>query len=173
MPDAPETTAVTIPARYGHYLKCTSPLVLPRQVCAKCGSRQADGVLRHDNTSYYSPWIWLTVFISPFLMAIFYLLTRKNLNVDYYLCPKCADARKIRVVTTTVVSLVATAIVVGGFAVGEVFWVGYGFLVLIGSLFALASSQSAPIKALGHDGTHFTVKGLPEKVIDDLEEPIQ
>lgn len=143
----------------GEYLHTTSPLVLPSHRCVKCGSAEPGGTFRRDMVNYVNPFIWLTLLISGLLTIIVYLVARKQIDVAYYLCPRCADRRKIGQVTTSLVSMVSIVGLVVGMLSGGLELTGMFAAALIISWLGRILVVRPPLRAVSHDQGYFSLKG--------------
>lgn len=153
----------------GHCLRAESPLVLPSQVCARCGSTEQGGTIRSDVVTYVNPWIWLTAFISWIITWIAYVATRKRITVQYYLCPDCADKRKIRTTTSRAVSLVSLVGVVAVLFAGEAALLAPFIAALTAGSIGLLISARPALRATSHDDGVFLLKGASPEVLRTMQ----
>lgn len=154
----------------GDCVQTRGPLRLSGRICVKCGSREKGGTIRNDAVSYVSSWIWLTVFISWLLTMIVYFGTRKRINVQYYLCPECADKRKIRTVTSGLVFAVSLLGVIGVVLAGESTLLLAPFLgALCISSLTLTFSARPPLRAIAYDEGCFSLRGISPELLDSME----
>jgi hypothetical protein len=153
----------------GQCVRSHSPLLLPGHVCVRCGSREPGGVIRDETVTYVSPWVWLTMLISWLVTLIAYYGTRKRIDVQYYLCPQCADRRKIRTVTSALVTLGSVAGLVVGIGFGE--WTVVA--PFLGSFFvssiAWLAFSGPPLRAVTHDAGQFSLKGASPELLATLD----
>jgi hypothetical protein len=143
----------------GTSIHAHGPLRLPTRVCVQCGSTEKGGTIRTDKVNYVSPWIWLTAFISLLVTWIVYLAARKQMDVQYYLCPKCADKRKIRTMTSSLVnvgSIVGMILVV---LIGDASMLSPFLGAFVLSAVAAYISSKPALRAVGHDDGCFKLKG--------------
>lgn len=143
-----------------------SPLLLPAHQCVKCGSSEPGGALHSDVLAYVSPIVWLTFLISGLITIIAYLLTRKPIQVQYYLCPKCEDRRKVAATTTSLVGIASVLGMVASLAGGpfEVF-LGAFFI----ALFARILFVRPPLRAIAHDDGVFSLRGASPRFLQAIE----
>ena len=101
---------------------------------------------------------------------IAYLATRKRITVQYYLCPACADKRKIRTLTSSIVTFVAFAGLIVGAATGTWSMIApFAGAALVSSVAWLAFA-SAPLKAVAHHDGLFSLKGASPIFLESVEE---
>ncbi len=169
----PQSDALTV-RRYsvrGPCLEGHGPMVLPTHVCVRCGSTEPGGTVHREKLTYYNPWIWLTALLSLFITMIAYIATKKSLEVEYYLCPDCADKRKIRSVTSGLVTITALFGAFFGMGIGSSTLVAPALAVaMFSSIFWLALSRP-PLRAVRYDGmTHrFSLVGAHPRFLSELE----
>lgn len=153
----------------GEYMRASGPLILPAHRCVRCGSTEPGGEIRNDIVTYVNPWIWLTVFISWVVTWIVYLVSRKQIEVQYYLCPRCADRRKIRTVTSSAVTGVSMFGIIAAGVLGE--WTL--MMPMIGAFFvssiAWMITSSPPLRAVVHDDGRFSLKGASRSFLDSID----
>lgn len=131
--------------------------VLPR-ICASCGSTERGGE-DVDRALFWTPrWIYATFLVSPLLYPIAYFATRKSLQTQYYLCPKCAAKYSASRKLTSM----SWATLGAAMAVGVVF--GAAEVVLLSSLavfmvmLAMVFMIRPPVKISSYDEGTFVLK---------------
>lgn len=164
-----------LPVRHDHHVAgqhiCSrSPLMLPQHVCVRCGSRKPGGVVKTETISWVHPAVWFTALISLFITWIAYRMTRKRIIVRYYLCPDCADRKKIRTVTAGTVAWVSAIGFFAGPVVGMSMF-GTFFFTFLCSTVAWAVFRSAPLTAVAHDDGLFTLKGASPELLEATRLP--
>lgn len=145
------------------YLRTRGPVVLPAHACARCGRRHSGGKILCDVVQWVHPVVWLTLIISPLLTLFTYLVARKRTNVQYYLCPECADRRRIRRITTALIALISLGGLGASITLGE--WAFTTFLASLGISVAIPLLFGrAPVKASGFKDGHFLLN-VPRPVL--------
>ena len=141
-------------------------MVLPAHRCVKCGSTEKGGTIHNEVINYVNPFIWLTLLISGLITIIAYFWSRKPIRVQYYLCPKCDDRRRIRNITTNLVLMIS---VMGMFltALGGPFevFIGGFFIALLARIIFVRPALSASV----HDNGWFSIRGASPKMLAALQ----
>lgn len=140
----------------GKHVVGRGQLVLPAHRCVKCGSTEPGGQIQQHRVNYVNPLIWLTFFISGLITLAAYFLTKKPIDLQYYLCPKCEDRRRIARVTVSLVGItsmigMAASVVGGPF---EVF-LGAFLIALVARLLLIRS----PLRPVAHDDGWIALQG--------------
>lgn len=150
----------------GDYVRSQSPLVLPSHRCVKCGSVEPGGAIHRDVVNYVNPFVWLTFLISGLITIIAYFWTRKPIHVQYYLCPKCEDKRRIRGTTTSLVLFIS---VIGLFMsiMGGPFEMFLGAFII--ALISRLLFVRPPLSAAVHDNGWFALRGASPKMLAALQ----
>lgn len=150
----------------GDYMRAQSPLVLPAHRCVKCGSTEPGGAIHREVINYVNPLVWLTFLISGLITIIAYFWTRKPIQVQYYLCPKCDDRRRIRGITTNLILFIS---VIGLFmsVMGGPFEMFLGAFAI--AFFSRILFVRPPLSAAVHDKGWFSLRGASPKMLAALQ----
>ncbi len=147
--------------------------VLMPQVCVSCGSSERGGELLNRKL-YWSPkWTYATLLISPLLFFLCYYAARKNLQAQYYLCPRCAErARKVRVGTS--VGWLALLGSVGlAFVAGSAEVVIMSSFVVFFAMLLLAMIGRAPLRITSFQEGRFILQAKAAAYAERIGAPLQ
>jgi hypothetical protein len=149
-------------------IQTRSPLLLPADLCVKCGSHDPAGKTYEKKVYYVSKWLVLAIFLNLLIMLILYMILRKKLEVLYHLCPECLQLRKKRILLS-VAGL-------GGALLGFGFGISLPSMPLLlisgiaafASLIALIIFANPPLRARAYSSGLFTVKGASPEFLDQI-----
>lgn len=153
----------------GDKIHSYSPLVLPVDLCVKCGAEGDHGVTKTKKL-YYTPWwVALTILISWIITIILHFVLRKRLDATYHVCETCDGKRKKKIwgsVGTLVVTLVLFFVGVGNDHPVLLFVGGAGFVI---ALIALIIFAMPAIRPKSFNAGLFVVQGADPTFLQRLQ----
>lgn len=137
-----------------------SPLELPHY-CARCGVEASKGPRINKTIYYFSPLVWLGLFVYPIFAWLAYYHTRKPLQASYSLCDRCASVVKTKkrvMIAAWAVSAVALVVAVWllglhDSSAGIIFYAVTFYAAAVATFIA-----RSPLRAVGYRNGVFTVK---------------
>lgn len=145
----------------GNLIMCGSPVALPA-ICVVTGETE-DVVPMHKTVTWVPKWIYITLLAGLLILAIVYLIVRKECKTSYYLSRRLRNRKRWMIFGGVIGFFGGIALMIVG-ADSQVagLFVVLGLVTLIGSLVLLVMGQP-PISAQRQErGVQFWLKGFKQ-----------
>jgi hypothetical protein len=150
----------------GNLIMCGSPVALPA-ICVVTGDTE-DIVLIKRTVTWVPKWIYVTLLVGLLVLAIVYLIVRKECKTRYYLSRRLRNRKRWMIFSGFVAFFGGLFVmIVGGDSQIPQVLVPLGLVSLIGALVLFVMGQ-LPISAQRHERGTFWLKGFKPPFFEQL-----
>ena len=145
-----------------------SPLLIPLDVCAKCGQTPTEPKV-YDRKLYYTPpWVYLLLLLNVLIFIIGALVARKQLQAQFAVCSPCRSQRLKRILGAIGAAIAAFVLLIVSIAndIGTLMVVS--LLAFLGALVATLIVARPVVHPHKHKDGVFDVKA-PRELADALK----
>lgn len=160
----------------GKLIRTARPLVLPHDLCVKCGARDERGKTSSKRLVWTSSLISMTMLtgcamtvllywfiILPLLWWVFVLVLyrarRKELDATYHLCTDCNSLRRKKIAGSVAACLATVVLIIYGSFAHSFALAAIGVFGSVIAFVALSVFSRPPIRAKSHNRGTFMVAG--------------
>ena len=151
----------------GNLIMCSSPVALPA-ICVVTGETE-DIVLVKKTVTWVPKWIYITLLVGLLVLAIVYLILRKECKTTYYLSRRLRNRKRWMIFGGFIAFVGGFVLMIAGAdsSIPQVL-VPLGLVSLIGALVLFVKGQ-LPISAVRQErGTTFWLKGFKPPFFEQL-----